>query len=98
MFGRNIYRHRLFESNMPLTTHFLVCDHSEQSETYFNTNRRGKKWMQELEVDVWRNERGVSKLWMTQAEARQSVPPYFTEYIGLQLKEGFSNDRKEVAA
>jgi DNA (cytosine-5)-methyltransferase 1 len=80
MFGKRIYRHRLFESNVPLTTHHLKCDHREPSENLFNTNRRGRGWLGEL-FD------GEENCWMTQNEARQCVPPYFTEYIGLQLAE-----------
>lgn len=80
MFCKKLRRHRKFESNYPLTIHHLKCDHEYYGPVYqnVNTNRREiKAWMEEMELD------GL----MHQREAYQSVPPFYTEYIGLQLSE-----------
>ena len=82
MFRKKIWRHRIFESNVPLTIHCLECDHSLPVVNVHAAASRNAEnmaqWMEEMEID---------KRWMTQNEALQAVPPYFTEYIGLQLKE-----------
>lgn len=74
MFGRKIRRHRLFESNIPLSPVPWPCDHSE----YCYQDRHGKPFLEEMELigtQIGKN------------EARQSIPPYMTEFLGLQLKE-----------
>jgi DNA (cytosine-5)-methyltransferase 1 len=96
MFGKRIWRHRLFESNFPLAPHPWKCDHSEPSMNLHNTiGRRGlriKDWLKEMEVYIY-----DQKLWMTQKEAKQAIPPYYTEFIGLQLAQAREEVKAQIA-
>lgn len=83
-FGLRIYRHRLFESSLPLIG--TTCNHRLPAMNPHNTV--GREWIyrefgrQDPEV-VWRREMGVE--WMTQQGGRESIPPAYTEHIGHQL-------------
>jgi len=85
-FGLGVARHRLFESNVPLTGHGK-CNHAgRQLYTVLtkscrtigdmrgpSSHEQGKKAM------------GVD--WMTQFELGLSIPPAYTQFIGEQMKE-----------
>jgi len=87
-FGLRLKRHRLFESNIPLIS--LPCAH-RGVKVIDPMSKRGNDRFK-LENDprpierAWREEMGV--VWMTQYEARESIPPVFTHFIGGQLKKG----------
>lgn len=82
MFGKKVYRHRLFECNVPLDMYGLKCDHSIAPMNIYNSAARTptKEWVKEVLGE---------EPWMSQKEARQGVSPYFTEFIGLQLASHF---------
>ena len=92
MFGLKLYRHRLFESNIPLTEpahprHLVPggrAGHWRPGEIisvsgHFNN------------AELAREAMGID--WMTSDELAESIPPAFTEYIGAQLLQAI-----EVAA
>jgi DNA (cytosine-5)-methyltransferase 1 len=85
MFQKKIRRHRLFESNVPLVTCPWPCDHEAMGDVF--QDRHGKGFIEEMELTG--TQIGI-------VEARQSIPPYFTEYIGLQLKEHIATVREGV--
>jgi DNA (cytosine-5)-methyltransferase 1 len=87
-FGKRIYRHRLFEASFPL--HGLPCKHDGivPLNPYNKTGRN--RIYEEHGRDVpdfpeilWRREMGVE--WMGRYEAREAIPPAFTEFLGRQL-------------
>ena len=85
-FGLGVARHRLFESNVPLTGHGK-CNHvGLQLYTVLtkscrkigdmrgpSSHEQGKKAM------------GID--WMTQFELGLSIPPAYTQFVGEQLKQ-----------
>lgn len=82
--GLRVYRHRLFESNLPLMgTH---CDHRRPALNPHNQKGRDRIYAefgrQDPEI-VWRRDMGVE--WMHKYEAREAIPPIYTEYLGKQL-------------
>lgn len=94
-FGLNVRRHRLFETNWPLTG--LRCDHAWQTPRFPPaTNRTNLRCT--VEIGVWRiplatQHEAMGIDWMTLPELSQAIPPAYTEHIGRQLLE-----RMEAAA
>jgi DNA (cytosine-5)-methyltransferase 1 len=101
MFGKRVYRHRKFESNLPLVGAGFPCDHSVPAIDTFGGGRWYEsgdgspvmhKWIEEMfdgragkPGHPLVSEGGLS--WcLTQEEAKQAVPCCYTEYIGLQLQ------------
>uniref|UniRef100_UPI003B3B7068 hypothetical protein n=1 Tax=Pseudactinotalea sp. TaxID=1926260 RepID=UPI003B3B7068 len=86
-FGLDVRRHRLFESNIPLTG--PACDHSWQTPRFPPaTNRTNLR--RTVEVGVWRIPLDVQRKamgidWMELRELSEALPPAYTEYIGRQL-------------
>lgn len=85
MFGLGTYRHRLFESNMPIT----APDHPEH--TARNT-KMGRPPVDGEFMHVVGNFSGVAQAkkamgisWMTRDGLRESIPPAYTHHIGRQL-------------
>lgn len=92
--GLRVLRHRLFESNVPLTppghpTHPLVFTHDKRKAHY------GKLDQDTSFVQVTgggncrvRNKRAAMGIdWMTGAELNEAIPPAYTECLGRQLRE-----------
>lgn len=77
--GLPIQRHRLFECSFLCFS--TTCNHAIETMNPHRASSRKK-----LGTDPerqWREAMGVS--WMSKAEARQAIPPAYTEYIGRQL-------------
>lgn len=84
MFGLKLWRHRLFETSFAIRPP-QACDHREPP---INPTRRSSaaKVREEYGMNpetVWRAEMDVP--WMGKDEARQAIPPSFTEWIGRQM-------------
>lgn len=75
MFGLQVTRHRLFESNVYMTPQ--PCTHYHRGHQYLThvpgDHSRGD----------YRDAMGVN--WMTVEASRQAIPPVFTKWIGKQL-------------
>lgn len=88
MFGLDVRRHRVFESNILLMQ--PQCRHDLQQGEYPQaTNRANKR--KTVEVGVWRIPLGTQKRAMgvdwdcTLEELSEMVPPAYTQFIGEQL-------------
>jgi DNA (cytosine-5)-methyltransferase 1 len=84
MFGLRIWRHRLFETSFSVRPP-RACNHTVAP---INPTRRSSaaKVRKEYGINpeaVWRSEMNVP--WMNKDEARQAIPPAFTEWIGRRL-------------
>ena len=92
--GLRVIRHRLFESNVPLTSgdhrpHPLVFTHDKRKGHY------GKLDQDVAFVQVTgggncsianaRDAMGID--WMTKHELNESIPPAYTEFLGRQIRE-----------
>jgi len=86
MFGLPIWRHRLFEASLPLSPP-RGCDHSAQP---LNPHRAVRPGGRTIEAD-YREAMGVG--WMGRHEAREAIPPAYTEHIGRQLLEHLAAGR-----
>ena len=87
--GMRIYRHRLFESNLPLQG--TTCDHSQPAlNPHWSISRQAirDEFGDDDPEAPWRREMGVE--WMDRQEAREAVPPAYTEHIGRQLIKAMS--------
>jgi DNA (cytosine-5)-methyltransferase 1 len=80
MFGLPVWWHRLFETWAPIAPP-RGCDHSVQP---MNPNRRDRPGGRTASAE-WSRARGTE--WMLRNEARQAIPPAYTEHIGAQLME-----------
>jgi DNA (cytosine-5)-methyltransferase 1 len=94
MFGLGTYRHRLFESNIPLSA-------PEHPEHLARTTKMGRPPVDGEFMHVVGNFSGVAQAkaamgidWMTRDGLRESIPPAYTQHIGRQL---MSHLRKAAA-
>ena len=85
MFGLGTYRHRLFESNIPIT----APDHPAHT---VRTTKMGRPPVDGEFMHVVGNFSGVAQAkkamgisWMTRDGLRESIPPAYTHHIGRQL-------------
>jgi DNA (cytosine-5)-methyltransferase 1 len=85
MFGKRINRHRKFESlGLGLSDYGLKCSHGvdgvgEAMNIYRSPHN--------VSVGRWMDEMFDSRRWMTQEEARQTIPCCYTEFIGSQIRQ-----------
>lgn len=84
MFGLELYRHRLFETNFPLTQ-------PEHPKHVVPTSKAGH-WVPGTIMSIAGHVSPIAKAreamgidWMTRDELAESIPPGFTEYVGSQL-------------
>lgn len=83
--------HRLFESSEPLHPPSRACAcNNDPVLNPFNERGRARirQEFQEKELNdwpevVWRRNRGTE--WMSRYEAREAIPPAYTEFIGRQI-------------
>jgi DNA (cytosine-5)-methyltransferase 1 len=85
MFGLPTYRHRLFESNFPIS----VPPHPKH---IYPNAKMGRAPKEGEFIQYVGHFSGVKKVqeftglyWLGQYELAQSLPPHYTKYIGLQL-------------
>jgi DNA (cytosine-5)-methyltransferase 1 len=88
MLGLRIYRHRMFESNINLSSKGLLCDHTIPP---INPNddkgrERIKEEFKGIGPDAVFNQ-AMGLGWLSKEDGRQAIPPKYTEFIGLQLIE-----------
>lgn len=93
--GLRVIRHRLFESNVPLSAppHMPHKDHPRVHTLDKRKNHYGKtdEWKDFVQVTGGgncsiasaRDAMGID--WMTKKEINESIPPAYAEYIGQQL-------------
>lgn len=82
MFGLRVWRHRLFETSFPISAP-RGCDHRLPAMNPHNQIGRDRITAEFGAGDQerpWRAEMGVP--WMTRYEAREAIPPEYTEFIG----------------
>ncbi len=72
-FGLRVQRHRFFETNWPLRLHMAPCRHVG----LLPFEHKGER--------AYADAMGCE--WMSSKEARQAIPPAFTQAIGAQLLE-----------
>lgn len=86
MFGRELYRHRIFESNVDLS--------QPEHPTHTKPGGRAGHWKPGEVISVSGHcspiglAREVMEIdWTNRHELAESIPPYYTEHIGRQLIE-----------
>jgi DNA (cytosine-5)-methyltransferase 1 len=86
MFGLDLYRHRLFESNFPIT--------APAHPAHDKCASRAGHWAPGTTMSVAGHFSPVSHAkeimgidWMTRDELSQAIPPAYSRYIGEQFKE-----------
>ena len=100
-----VLRHRLFESNFPITVpphgqHPLVHTLDKRKHHYGKTD----EWKDFVQVTgggnctiaAARQAMGID--WMTKAEINEAIPPAYTLFIGKQLLESLSKQNHAAAA
>jgi DNA (cytosine-5)-methyltransferase 1 len=102
--GLRVLRHRLFESNFPI----IQPPHGKHPRVHTFDRRKshfGKtdEWKDFVQVTgggnctlaAARAAMGID--WMTKSEINESIPPVYTEYVGLQLLHHLSLQEQEPA-
>jgi len=79
MFDLPLWRHRLFETSIPIPLPPRGCDHTAQPMNPFRDKRPGGHTLERR----FRAAMGVG--WMQKMEGRQAVPPIYTCHIGRAL-------------
>jgi DNA (cytosine-5)-methyltransferase 1 len=85
MFGLRVRRHRLFETSFPIGAP-RSCDHRQPAMNPHNQDARDRMYVEYGRGDpelVWRAEMRVE--WMSRYEAREAIPPAYTEHVGAVL-------------
>ena len=101
MFGLDVQRHRLFESNWPLTNHHWPCRHDLWTPRFPGATNRAANSRKTVEVGVWRipletQKEAMGVDWeITREELSLGIPPAYTEFVGRQL---LVQAREEAAA
>lgn len=98
MFGLRTYRHRWFESNIP-----LAAPEHPKHVIRTSTKKRRRDWDAGLHVSVTgdvgtyvgRQAMGIE--WMTGNELSQAIPPAYTEHLGQQLAAHLNGASAPVA-
>jgi DNA (cytosine-5)-methyltransferase 1 len=83
-FGLRVWRHRLFLTSAPMVG--PGCRHKGWAMNPHSVAGRLRIYAEFGRRDpeiLWRNEMGVE--WMERYEAREAIPPAYTEWIGTQL-------------
>lgn len=90
MFGLRLYRHRLFETNWPLTAPL-------HGQHFLRQVKMGRKAGPQDILQPVGNFTGVGEAreamgmpWATRDGLREAIPPAYTEFIGAQLLEALS--------
>lgn len=90
MFGLDVRRHRLFETNWPLPQ--PACNHKVWTDRkYKGSTGRGNRFT--IEVGAWNEKLELQKQCMgvdwklTLRELSEAVPPAYTEWIGQQFAQ-----------
>lgn len=96
-----VYRHRLFESNVPIVApiHYPHRDTTPSAGNGVSPKgfisvcgTGGVKGMTSTEiVEYWSMAMGID--WMNRKELSQAIPPAFTEHIGLQIAKYYEWDK-----
>ena len=86
MFGRELYRHRLFETSFRLT--------APPHPVHSKPGGRAGHWQPGEVISVsghcapmWLAREVMEINWTTREELAEAIPPYFTEHVGRQLLE-----------
>lgn len=91
MFGMETYRHRLFESNLPIYSPI----HPEHTHKNAKMGRAAKPGEFIQYVGHFSGVKKVQEMtglfWLGQYELAQSIPPQYTEYLGKQILEYLTN-------
>jgi len=86
MFGMRTYRHRLFESNMPIK----APEHPKHKNPNAKMGRKAKEHEHIQYVGHFSGVKEVQEMtglhWLGQYELAQSIPPQYTEYLGNQIR------------
>lgn len=98
--GLRVIRHRLFETNWPLTApahgkHPLVFTHDKRKAHYGKLDQN-TSFVQVTgggNCTVANKADAMGINWMTGRELNEAIPPAYTEYVGIQLMEELSHDR-----
>jgi DNA (cytosine-5)-methyltransferase 1 len=83
--GRRVFRHRYFESNVPLGIPPLACCHDRRALTVTGTGAHRELVKADMSAAL-----GID--WMSRAELSQAIPPAYTEWIGRQLLAYLEDD------
>lgn len=97
-FGLPLRRHRLFESNVPLTG--TACAHHRFTEKRYWTGWRPKGehrlstvvqvYGNAADKHEWPSAMGID--WMTNDGMAEAIPPVYTEHVGAQLLAAIASD------
>lgn len=81
MFGLGVLRHRYFETNTAIRSQ-LTCNHTGTVKGGDYVTVAGNGGHGEKRFSRWADAMGID--WMTRDELKESIPPAFTKWIGLE--------------
>jgi DNA (cytosine-5)-methyltransferase 1 len=81
--GRQLRRHRLFESNVPIMA--SPCQHRGEAVGVYGTGGGGKMTRGYKAKGVAEARIALRTPWMTLAECAQAIPPAYAEHVGHYL-------------
>jgi len=85
MFGLRISKHRVFESNVPLTAPLKACDHSDVFNPWSGKGRTAAEFREAQGTPWIPTGGGASRRAGVTGDLYNAIPPAFTKHIGQQL-------------
>ncbi len=86
MFNRGVYRHRLFESNLPITAPLFHPKHQHTTGSHRGYSRNCPVvCVAGHNFDPVQAGREMQIGWMNRNELAQAIPPVYTEWVGNEL-------------
>ena len=91
MFGRPLYRHRLFETSFPVAAphhprHLIPASKAGHWKPGTIISVAGNC------APIQRAREAMDIAWMTRAELAESIPPCFSEFLGARLLEHLASE------
>jgi DNA (cytosine-5)-methyltransferase 1 len=100
MFGLKVFRHRYFESNVPLTAP-AHAKHDGATGTHRWPYKPVNGYLQVTgsgsNFTLAEGRRAMGIPWMSRAELTQAIPPDFSEFLGRQLMAYLTGQRERAA-
>lgn len=86
---RALKRHRMFESNLPLTGTGCHCTPGQPVIGVYGRGSAGTKYKRGYQGLVKEREEAMGMDWAYSGELAQAIPPVYTTYLGEQLMKFF---------
>jgi DNA (cytosine-5)-methyltransferase 1 len=99
MFGLRVWRHRYFETNVPVNRMLPPCNHSFLPVVVSGSprRRRGDGTLDRSEPSTQERRDAMEIPWMRRVELDKAIPPKFSEFLGREAMDYLKTESEPVA-